>query len=55
MGKEIFLKDGNVPGKIGQSKYIAIAGSEGPGKMKKDSEHKEIILTTDTPKYLLSA
>jgi hypothetical protein len=53
MGKEIFLKDENVPGKIGQCKYIAIAGSEGPGKMKKDSEHKEIILTTDTPDDLV--
>lgn len=53
MGKEIFLKDGNVPGKIGQCKYIAIAGSEGPGKMKKDSEHKEIILTTDMPDDLV--
>ncbi|MBE0520882.1 MAG: hypothetical protein IBX39_01265 [Candidatus Methanoperedenaceae archaeon] len=49
MGKDIFLKDGDTPGKVGQCKYIAIMDSEGPGNKKKDSEHKEISLTIDIP------
>lgn len=49
MGKDIFLKDGDTPGKVGQCKYIAIMDSEGPGKKKKDSEHKEISLPIDIP------
>lgn len=53
MGREIFLKDGDTPGKVGQCKYIAIMDSEGPGKKKKDSEHKEISLTIDMPEDLI--
>jgi len=53
MGKELLLRDGEIPGKIGQCKYIAISASEGPGKKKKDSEHKEISLTIDTPEDLV--
>src|SRR3990172_1688439 len=52
MGKEIFLKDGDVPGKIGQCKYIAIADTEGPEKQKKDAKHKEITISIDIPEDL---
>lgn len=53
MGREIFLKDGDMPGKVGQCKYIAIAEKEGAGKEKKDAEHKEISLTIDAPEDLV--
>ncbi len=45
MGREIFLKDGDMPGKVGQCKYIAISEKEGAGKEKKEAEHKEIAQT----------
>ena len=53
MGREFFLKDNDTPGKIGQCKYIAIADTEGPGKQKKDAEHKEISITIDVPEDLV--